>query len=91
MPQKKHKPEEIVAKLRQVDVLFVPGRPVAELNRSAGYCRPATEMIVGRKYEKPSASASRQCRNVGNWRNANVPHASEGVWDRFIRCFRRPL
>ena len=30
MPQKKHKPEEIVAKLRQVDVLLSQGRPVAE-------------------------------------------------------------
>mgnify|MGYP006985718241 CR=1 FL=1 len=29
MPQKKHKPEEIVAKLRQVDVLLSQGRPVA--------------------------------------------------------------
>ena len=30
MPQRKHKPEEIVAKLRQVDVLLSQGRPVAE-------------------------------------------------------------
>jgi hypothetical protein len=29
MPQKKHKPEEIVAKLRQVDVLGSQGRSVA--------------------------------------------------------------
>ncbi len=28
MPQKKHKPEEIVAKLRQVDVLLSQGRSV---------------------------------------------------------------
>ena len=30
MPQKKHKPEEIVAKLRQVEVLLSQGRPVSE-------------------------------------------------------------
>lgn len=30
MPQKKHKPEEIVAKLRQVDVLVSQGKSVAE-------------------------------------------------------------
>jgi hypothetical protein len=30
MPRRKHKPEEIVAKLRQVDVLVSQGRPVAE-------------------------------------------------------------
>ena len=36
MPQKKHKPEEIVAKLRQVDVLVSQGRSVAEAVRSIG-------------------------------------------------------
>ncbi len=30
MSQKRHKPEEIVAKLRQVDVLVSQGKPVAE-------------------------------------------------------------
>ncbi|MGV1015308.1 MAG: IS3 family transposase [Methyloceanibacter sp.] len=34
MPQKKHKPEEIVAKLRQVDVLLSQGRAVAEAIRA---------------------------------------------------------
>jgi putative transposase len=34
MPQKKHKPEEIVAKLRQVDVLLSEGRPVTEAIRT---------------------------------------------------------
>ena len=34
MPQRKHKPEEIVAKLRQVDVLLSQGRPVADAIRS---------------------------------------------------------
>ena len=36
MPQKKHKPEEIFAKLRQVDVLLSQGRPVAEAIRAIG-------------------------------------------------------
>ena len=34
MPQKKHKAEEIVAKLRQVDVLLSQGRPGAEAIRA---------------------------------------------------------
>lgn len=34
MPQKKHKPEEIVAKLRQVDVLVSQGQSVAEAVRA---------------------------------------------------------
>jgi len=36
MPRKKHKPEEIVAKLRQVDVLVSQGQSVAEAVRSIG-------------------------------------------------------
>ena len=36
MSRKKHKPEEIVAKLRQVDVLVLQGRSVAEAVRSIG-------------------------------------------------------
>jgi putative transposase len=36
MPRKSYKPEEIVAKLRQVDVLTSQGRSVAEAIRSIG-------------------------------------------------------
>jgi hypothetical protein len=36
MAKKRHKPEEIVAKLRQVEVLTAPGRPVAEAVKSIG-------------------------------------------------------
>ena len=36
MPKKRHKPEEIVAKLRQVDVIVSQGRTVAEAIRQTG-------------------------------------------------------
>ena len=36
MPQKKHKPEDIVTKLRQVDGLLSQGRSVGEAVRSIG-------------------------------------------------------
>ncbi len=36
MPRKHHKPEEIVAKLRQVDVLTSQGRSMADAIRSIG-------------------------------------------------------
>ena len=36
MPRKRHAPEEVVAKLRQVEVLTAPGWPVAEAIRSIG-------------------------------------------------------
>ncbi len=47
MPRKRHKPEDIVAKLRQVDVLVSQGKSVADAVRSIGVtevtydrCRP---------------------------------------------------
>jgi putative transposase len=36
MGRKRHKPEEIIAKLRQVDVLTAQGTPVVEAIRSTG-------------------------------------------------------
>ena len=44
MPRKHHKPEEIVAKLRQVDVLTSQGKSVSDAIRAIGvtevtYCR----------------------------------------------------
>ena len=36
MPRKRHKPEEIVAKLRQVDVLVSQGQTIADAIRSIG-------------------------------------------------------
>ena len=36
MPRKRHKPEEIVAKLRQVDVLVFQGKSVADAVRAIG-------------------------------------------------------
>ena len=36
MPKKRHKPEEIVAKLRQVDVLVSQGQSIADAIRSIG-------------------------------------------------------
>jgi len=36
MSNKRHKPEEIVAKLRQVDVLMAQGRQVADALRAIG-------------------------------------------------------
>ena len=38
MPRKKHKPEETVAKLRQVDVLVSQGQSQADAVRSIGGC-----------------------------------------------------
>ena len=47
MPRKSYKPEEIVAKLRQVDVLTAQGRGVAESIRSIGVSE-VTYYLYGR-------------------------------------------
>jgi len=39
MPTKRHKPEEVVAKLRQVDVLLGQGKSVADAVRAIGVTR----------------------------------------------------
>ena len=50
MPLKKHKPEEIVAKLRQVDVLLSQGRSVGETPKQAddmeGLVRSLVERLI---------------------------------------------
>jgi putative transposase len=47
MSRKRHTAEEIVAKLRQVDVLTAQGRPVAEAIRSIGVTE-VTYYLYGR-------------------------------------------
>ena len=42
MPRKRHTAEEIVTKLRQVDVLTSQGRPVAEAVRTIGVTEVTT-------------------------------------------------
>jgi len=44
MPKKRHKPEQIVSKLRQADVLISQGQDIADVIRQIGvseatYCR----------------------------------------------------
>lgn len=47
MPRKRHKPEEIVAKLRQVEVLTSQGQSVADAIRSIGVTE-VTYYLYGR-------------------------------------------
>src|SRR5918996_510671 len=47
MSRKRHKPEEIVSKLRQVDVLIAQGTPVADAVRSIGVTEVAPRRTAG--------------------------------------------
>ena len=52
MPRKRHKPEEIVAKLRQVDVLVSQGQSVADAVRSIGVTEVTYFLGVWRAQER---------------------------------------
>jgi hypothetical protein len=49
MPQKKHKPEEIVAKLRQVDVLVSQGQSFAKRSRPSRTGAESALHLVGER------------------------------------------
>jgi hypothetical protein len=61
MPRKRHKPEEIVAKLRQVDVLVSQGETVADavraigVNRAEEFATGVTHLRMARRSTRPHA------------------------------------
>ena len=60
MPRKRHKPEEIVTKLRQVDVLMAQGQSVADAVRSIG----VTEVTYYRWRQEYGGLKSDQVRRM---------------------------
>ena len=60
MPRKRHKPEEIVAKLRQVDVLVSQGQSVADAVRAIG----VTEVTYYRWRQEYGGQKSDQVRKM---------------------------
>lgn len=60
MPRKRHKPEEIVAKLRQVDVLVSQGKSVADAVRDIG----VTEVTYYRWRQEFSGLKSDQVKRM---------------------------
>lgn len=60
MPRKRHKPEEIVAKLRQVDVMTAQGTSVADAVRSIG----VTEVTYYRWRQEYGGLKSDQIRRM---------------------------
>ena len=68
MARKRHKAEEIVAKLRQVDVLTSQGRPVAEAVRSIG----VTEVTYYRWRQEYGGLKSDQVKRLKELETENV-------------------
>src|SRR5215218_10118356 len=60
MPRKRHKPEEIVAKLRQVDVLVAQGQSVADAVRAIG----VTEVTYYRRRQEFGGLKTEQIKRL---------------------------
>ena len=68
MTRKRHKPEEIVAKLRQVDVLVSQGRSVADAIRSIG----VTEVTYDRWRQEFGGLKSDQVKRLKDLETENL-------------------
>ena len=68
MPKKYHKPEEIVSKLRQVDVLTSQGRPVADAIRQIG----VTEVTYYRWRKEYGGLKTDQVRRIKELEKENL-------------------
>jgi len=68
MPRKRHKPEEIVAKLRQVDVLVSQGQSVADAVRAVG----VTEVTYYRWRQEYGGLKSDQVRKLKELETENA-------------------
>lgn len=68
MARKKHKPEEIVAKLRQVDVLLSQGTPITDAIRSIG----VTEVTYYRWRNEYGGLKSDQVRRLKDLETENA-------------------
>lgn len=69
MPKKRHSPEEIVGKLRQVDVITSQGRSLGEAIRAIGVAEATYH-----RWREPSMAGSNSTRSAGSrnwsWRTA---------------------
>jgi len=68
MPRERHKPEEIVAKLRQVDVLVSQGRSVADAVRTIG----VTEVTYYRWRQEYGGLKAEQVRRLKQLETENA-------------------
>jgi len=68
MPKKRHKPEEIVAKLRQVDVLVSQGQSQADAVRSIG----VTEVTYYRWRQEYGGLKTDQVRRLKDLETENI-------------------
>ena len=63
MPQKRYRPEEIIAKLREAEVLLGQGKKVPEVIKAIGYRRVAEPQSL----EKPEKESEPVQVPLGTW------------------------
>src|SRR3979409_1637253 len=93
MPRKRHTAEEIVTKLRQVDVLTSQGRPVAEAVRTIGvtevtYYRWRSEYggLKGDQVKRLLETENKQLRRAVSDLTLEKLILKEAASDRFFMC-----
>src|SRR5688500_10762389 len=75
MPRERHKPEEVVAKPRQVDVLVAQGRTVADAVRSIGATEVTWRCFVERFWiQGQESQADRSPRGSGRPASPDALH-----------------
>src|SRR6188472_4071945 len=84
MPRKRHKPEEIVAKLRQVDVLVSQGQGVADAVRSIG----VTEVTYYRWRQEFGGLKTEQIRRLKELETENARRRDELLDDEIFYSLR---
>ena len=75
MPRKHHKPEEIVAKLRQVDVLVSQGQNIADAIRQIG----VSEVTYYRWRQEYGGLKTDQVKRLKELEHGEQPAAQGGV------------
>src|ERR1035437_2165138 len=99
MPKKKHKPEEIVAKLRQADVLISQGQDIADVIRQIGVSEVACEMncslvkystrcVRPKSSSKVGGATSTQSGRMNRWTTSHQHRKCS--WPRPLQAARRP-
>ena len=77
MPRKRYKPEEIVAKLRQVDVLVSQGQSLADAIRQIG----VSEVTYYRWRQEFARAETEQIKRLKDLElRENRPAPQSGVW-----------
>ena len=99
MPRKKHTPEDIVAKLRQVDVLVSQGVAIAEAVRQIGvtevtYYRSPNPSIYIHRIHLPTLRSKTSGDKVAEFYSATIRKADRfrgPVLLRDLQCLQQPL